>query len=132
MMIRSLAGIAALAMCTAALGQETYTVEGMATVRDNETARFFPNSVRESGGQRLFEVVIRNADPEDIPPGGTASRKITYRAKCDSKEMSISVIALRNVKGHTTKAIAVPPGAEEYFKPERASREDDWLYHVCG
>ena len=132
MMIRSLAGIAALAMCTAALGQETYTVEGMATVRDNETARFFPNSVRESGGQRLFEVVIRNADPEDIPPGGTASRKITYRAKCDSKEMSISVIALRNVKGQTTKAIAVPPGAEDYFRPAPATREDDWLYRVCG
>ncbi|HUU71972.1 MAG TPA: hypothetical protein VMW70_05050 [Burkholderiales bacterium] len=131
-MIRFLIGIAALTISAAALAQESYTVEGVAKVRENETARFYSNSVRETGGLRLFEVVIRYADPDDAPPGGTASRKITYRANCDSQEMSISVIALRNARGQTTKAIAVPPGAEEFFKPERASLEDDWLYRVCG
>lgn len=131
-MFRFLIAFAALAASSAAVAQENYTVEGIAKVGENEVARFYPNSVRETGGLRVFDVVIRYAVPEDVPPGGTASRKVTYRAKCDSNELSISVITLRNVKGQTTKAIAVPPGAEEYFRPERASREDDWLYRVCG
>ncbi len=131
-MFRFLIGFAALTICHFALAQESYTVEGFARVGENEVARLYPNSVRETGGLRVFDVVIRYAVPEDAPAGGTASRKVTYRANCDSNELSISVIALRNVKGQTTKAIAVPPGAEEYFKPERASREDDWLYRVCG
>ena len=131
-MFRFLIGLAALAVCTAVLAQENYTVEGIAKVGENEVARFYPGSVRETGGLRVFDVVIRHAVPEDARPGGTASRKVTYRAKCDSNELSVSVIALRNAKGQTTKAIAVPPGAEEYFTPERASREDDWLYRVCG
>jgi len=131
-MIRLLFGFVAMALSGVALAQETYTVESIAQVRDFEAARFFPSSVRESGDERIFEVVIRYADPEDIPPGGTASRKVTYRAKCDSKAMSISLITLRNLRGQATKTITVPPGAEEYFKPVPASREDDWLYRVCG
>ena len=80
--------------------------------RVRKTVRFLGESVRESRGEQLFDVVIRYADPDEIPPGGTASRKVSYRARCDSKELSISVIVLRNVKGQTTKAISVPPGAE--------------------
>ena len=131
-MFRFLSVCAALAMCNAAMAQESYTVEGIARVGENEVARFYPNSVRETGELQVFDVVIRYAVPEDAPPGGPASRKVTYRAKCDSKELSISVITLRNVRGQTIKVIAVPPGAEEYFKPEHASREDDWLYRLCG
>ncbi len=131
-MFRFLIGFAALAMCNAALAQESYTVEEIARVGENEVARFYPNSVRDTGEIQIFEVVIRYAVPEDAPPGGTASRKVTYRARCDTKELSISVITLRNIKGQTIKTIAVPPGAEEFFIPERASREDDWLYRVCG
>jgi hypothetical protein len=132
-MFRFLIGFTVMAMCNAALAGENYTVEAIARVGENEVARFYSDSVRETtGGLQVFDVVIRYAVPEDAPPGGTASRKVTYRAKCDSNELSISVIALRNARGQTTKAIAVPPGAEEYFKPERASREDDWLFRVCG
>lgn len=121
-----------LLICPVAFAQDSYTVEGMAQVRENETAHFYPDSVRESGGEMLFNVVIRYANPDDAPPGGTASRVVTYRARCDSKEMSISMLDLRNAKGQKTKMIAVPPGAEEFFKPAAGSREDDWLYRVCG
>ena len=130
--MRSIFGFAAALLCSVAWAQQSYTVEGVAKVRDFETVRFLGESVRESRGEQLFDVVIRYADPDEIPPGGTASRKVSYRARCDSKELSISVIVLRNVKGQTTKAISVPPGAEEFFKPEPESREDDWLFRVCG
>ncbi len=119
-------------MCSIALAQDSYTVEGVAKVRDNETARFLPESVREWRGEMLFDVVVRYADPADVPVGGIASRAVTYRARCGSKEMSISVIELRDVKGKTTKMITVPPGAEEYYKPATGSLEDDWLYRICG
>lgn len=131
-MIKLLIGVAALLTCSIALAQDSYTVEGVAQVRDNETANFSPASVREWRGEMMFDVVVRYTDPEDVPAGGTASRTITYRARCDSKEISISVIELRNARGQRTKMITVPPGAEEYFKPAAGSREDDWLYRVCG
>ena len=132
MMIRQLCVLAASVVCGVAFAQENYTVEGIAKIRDNEVARFYPDSVRQSGGEMLFDVVVRYAVPEDVPPGGVASRKIAYRARCDSKEMTISLIALRNIKGQMVKMITVPPGAEDYFKPAAGSREDDWLYRVCG
>ena len=130
-MMRRLATVAALAGCVA-FAQADYTVESMAQVHDFEVGRFFPESVRESNGEYLFEVTIRYADPDDAPPQGAASRRVSYRARCDSRELSISLITLRNVKGQNVKMITVPPGAEEYFKPKRGSREDDWLYRVCG
>jgi hypothetical protein len=131
-MIRLLLGLAALALPAAALAQEGYTVENVAKVRENETARYYPSTLREAGGFLIFDVVVRYADPDDAPPGGAASRKITYRANCDSREMSVSVITLRNSRGQTIKAITVPPGAEDFYKPERHSREDDWMFRVCG
>lgn len=119
--------------CSSLVAAQTdYTVESMAQVRDFEVVRFFPETIRKSQGEHLFEVGIRYADPDDIPPQGVASRKVIYRARCDSKEMSISVVILRNIKGQTVKMITVPPGAEEFFKPQPNSREDDWIYRVCG
>jgi hypothetical protein len=132
MMSKLLCGLAVSLICGAAFAQENYTVEGVAKVRDNEVARFYPDSVRQSGGETMFDIVVRYAVPEDVPPGGAASRKISYRAHCDSKELTISLIALRNVKGQMMKMITVPPGAEEYFKPAAGSREADWLYRACG
>ncbi len=131
-MIRLLAGVVALAMSGGALAQDSYTVEGVAQVRDNETARFSSSSVREYRGKLYFDVVITYTDTADIPVGGFASRKVSYTARCDSKEMSIAVIELRDSRGRAMKIITVPPGAEEYFTPVAASREDDWLYKVCG
>ena len=40
-----LVGIAALAVSSGVMAQEGYTVEGVAKVRENETARFYPDSV---------------------------------------------------------------------------------------
>jgi hypothetical protein len=129
-MLSAVVGTIIFGMAFAA--QNSYTVEGAAQVRDNEVARFYPDSVRESGGEMLFDVVVRYAVPEDAPPGGAASRKISYRARCDSKEMTISLVALRNTNGQMIKMMTVPPGAEDYFKPAAGSREEDWLYRVCG
>jgi hypothetical protein len=28
--------------------------------------------------------------------------------------------------------ITVPPGGEEYHKPELGTKEDDWLWKACG
>ena len=131
-MSRWLSSVALLVCSTLANGQEDYTVQAMAQVRDFEVARFFPDSVRESRGEHLFDVTIRYADPDEAPPQGAASRKVSYRARCDSNTLSVSLIVLRNVKGQTIKMITVPPGAEEYVKPPPGSREDDWLYRVCG
>ncbi len=131
-MIRLLVGIAALAMCSIALGQDSYTVEGVAQVGDNEMAKFSPGSVREFRGKLMFDVVIQYADPKDAPVGGFASRSVTYNARCKSKDMAIAVIDLRDARGRSSKIITVPPGAEEFFKPASGSREGDWLYRVCG
>ena len=117
-MIRQFGAVAASLLCSIAFAQENYTVEGVAKIRDNEVARFYPDSVRQSGGEMLFDVVVRYAVPEDVPPGGVASRKIAYRARCDNKEMTISLIALRNIKGQMVKMITVPPGAST---PEHSS-----------
>ena len=127
-----LVGIAALAVSSGVMAQEGYTVEGVAKVRENETARFYPDSVRESAGKHIFDVAIRYADPDDAPAGGMASRRVTYRADCTDKTLSVSIIRLRNARGQIFKTITVPPGGEDYIKPERHSREDDWLFRVCG
>ena len=115
-----------------AYAQRSYTVEEMAAVRDFEVARFIASSVRETGGVRMFDVLIRYADPDEVPAGGVASRKLSYRARCESGEMAISVILLRNLNGQTLKVITVPPGGEEFFRPDASARESDWLYRVCG
>lgn len=112
--------------------QGSYTVEGVAAVRDNETAKFSQGSVREFRGKLYFDVVIRYTNPDDIPPGGVAERTVSYTARCDSKEMSIAVIELRDRRGRTVKIITVPPGAEEYYKPDSGSAENDWLYRACS
>jgi hypothetical protein len=115
-----------------AYAQRSYTVDEMAAVRDFEIVRFVPSSVRENGGVRMFNVLIRYADPDEVPSGGIASRKVSYRARCESGEMAISVIILRNINAQTLKVITVPPGGEEFFRPDASSRESDWLYRVCG
>ena len=87
-------------MSTAAFAQGSYTVEEMVEVRDFETVRFVQSSVRESGGGRMFNVLIRYADPDEVPAGGVASRKVSYRTRCENGEMAISVIIMRNVNAH--------------------------------
>jgi hypothetical protein len=107
---------------TTAYAQGSYTVEEMAAVRDFEMVRFVPSSVTEKGGLRLFNILIRYADPDEVPPGGVASRKVSYRARCESGELAISVIILRNINAQTLKVITVPPGGEEFFRPDSSSR----------
>ena len=120
------------AMGMTAHAQESYTVEEIAKVRDFEIVRFDTSSVREFNGERIFDVLIRYADPDEAPPGGAASRKVSYRARCEAGEMAISVIILRNIRAQMLKAITVPPGGEEFFRPGPSSSESDWLYRACG
>ena len=127
-----LATILLAVMNTTAYAQGSYTVEEVAEVRDFETVRFIPSSVRESRGVQMFNVLIRYADPDEAPAGGAASRKVSYRVRCEDGEMAISVIIIRNINAQTLKVITVPPGGEEYFRPDPSSRESDWLYRVCG
>lgn len=131
-MIRLLVGIVALAITSVSFAQGSYTVEAVAEVRDNERARFYPESVREFRGKMYFDVVVGYRDSADIPAGGFASRKISYAARCDSKDISIAVIELRDNRGRTVKIITVPPGAEEFYKPAAGSVEGDGLYRTCG
>jgi hypothetical protein len=119
-------------MNTTAYAQGSYTVEEFAEVRDFEIVRFIPSSVRETGGVRMFNVLIRYADPDEAPAGGAASRKVSYRTRCEDGEMAISVIIIRSINAQTLKVITVPPGGEEFFRPDPSSRESDWLYRVCG
>ncbi len=119
-------------MSTIANAQGSYTVEGIAEVRDFEIVRFIPSSVRESGGVRMFNVLIRYADPDEAPPGGAASRKVRYQVRCEAGEMAISAIIIRNINAQTLKVITVPPGGEEFFRPDPSSSESEWLYRVCG
>ncbi len=127
-----LAVILMAAMGAIAHAQGSYTVEEVAEVRDFEIVRFISSSVRESRGERIFEVLIRYADPDEAPPGGAASRKVSYRARCEAGEMAISVIVLRNINAQMLKVITVPPGGEEFTRPDSSSRESDWFYRVCG
>ena len=122
--------LAATSMTTRA--QESYTVEEIATVRDFEIVRFLPASVREFNGEHIFDVLIRYVDPDEVPAGGAASRIVSYRARCEAGTMAISVIILRNIRAQMLKAITVPPGGEEFFRPDPSSSESDWLYRVCG
>jgi hypothetical protein len=39
---------------------------------------------------------------------------------------------VRNIEGKSLKMIMVPPGAEEFRKPQAGSPEDDWLWQACG
>jgi hypothetical protein len=119
-------------MNTTAYAQGSYTVEEIAEVRDFEIVRFIPSSVRERGGVRMFNVLIRYADPDEAPAGGAASRKVSYRTRCEDGEMAISIIIIRSINAYTLKVITVPPGGEEFFSPDPSSRESDWLYRVCG
>ena len=121
-------------MSAGAHAQGSYTVEEVAMVRDFERADFIPSSVREVRGEQLFDVVIRYTDPAKAPAGGAASRVVSYRARCGEggDQLSISKITIRDSRGVMMKAITVPPGAEEFVKPDNSSREGDWLYRVCG
>ena len=119
-------------MNTTANAQGSYTVEEMAEVRDFEIVRFIPSSVRDTGGVRMFNVLIRYADPDEAPQGGAASRKVSYRTRCEAGEMAISVIIISSINAQTLKVITVPPGGEEFFRPDPSSRESDWLHRVCG
>jgi len=119
-------------MGTVVYAQGSYTVEEVAQVRDFEMVRFIPSSVRETNGVKMFNVLIRYVDPDEVPHGGVASRKVSYRVQCDEGELAISVIILRNINAQTLKVITVPPGGEEFFRPDSSSRESDWLYRVCG
>ena len=127
-----LVAILMAAMGASAHAQANYTVEEIAEVREFEIVRFISSSVRESRGERIFEVLIRYADPDEAPPGGAASRKVRYRARCEAGEMAISAIVLRNINAQMLKVITVPPGGEEFARPDRSSRKSDWLYRVCG
>ena len=124
--------ILAILIVPAAHAQRSYTVEEVAQVRDFEMVRFVPSSVKEVNGLQMFNVLIRYVDPDEVPPGGIASRKVSYRANCEADELAISVIILRNINAQTLKVITVPPGGEEFFSPDPSSREGDWLYRVCG
>jgi hypothetical protein len=115
-----------------AYAQGSYTVATLAEVRDFEIVRFIPSSVKENGGVRMFNILIRYADPDEVPAGGIASRKVRYRVRCEGGELAISVIIVRNINAQTLKVVTVPPGGEEYFRPDPSSRESDWLYRVCG
>lgn len=109
-----------------------YTVEEIVKVHEGEIVRFYPNSVRDKFGEKYFEVMIRAVDAESISPQGIFSRRVTFRARCESKELAAYVIDIRNVEGKSLKMIMVPPGAEEFKKPILGSRQDDWLWQACG
>ncbi len=134
MMINRCLGVLAVlaALSMSAHAQQGYTVEEIARVRDFEIARYVPASLTERNGERMFDVFIRYADPDEVPPGGIASRKVSYRARCEAGEMAISVIVVRNIRGQMLKAVTVPPGGEEFFRPDPSSTESDWLYRACG
>lgn len=121
-------------MSAGAYAQGSYTVEEVAQVRDTERAEFVASSVREFRGEQLFDVLISYADPANSPPGGTASRIVSYRARCGdgADQLAISRITLRDIRGRMMKMITVPPGGEDFLVPENLSREGDWLYRVCG
>lgn len=124
--------IAMFATSLFAHAQQSYTVEEVAKVRDFEIVRFIPSSVGEKRGEHTFSVLIRYADPDEVPAGGVASRKVGYRARCEAGELAIAMIVLRNVNAQMLKVITVPPGGEEFFRPDPSSRESDWIYRVCG
>jgi hypothetical protein len=130
-MKRCLVWIVGFFFCSTAYAVE-YSVDSIAEIREGEIAKFYPNSVRDKFGERYFEVMIRLVDVEAVAPQALFSRRITYRARCDDKELAPYVIDLRNVEGKSLKMIMVPPGAEEFKKPVMGSREDDWLWQVCG
>lgn len=109
-----------------------YSVDTIAEVREGEVARYYPNSVRDKFDERLFEVMIRTVDTESVAPQALFSRRITYRVRCDIKELAPYVIDLRNFEGKSLKMIMIPPGAEDFHKPALGSREDDWLWQACG
>ena len=109
-----------------------YAVDSIAEVAEGEVAKFYPNSVRDKYGEKYFEVMIRKVDIQSVAPQALFSRRITYRARCEAKELAPYVIDLRNLDGKSLKMIMVPPGAEEFRKPAMGSREDDWLWQVCG
>jgi hypothetical protein len=111
---------------------QTYSMESFSQVNENEISRFYVESVRDSNGERLFDVIIRVMDPEAVRPQSMVSRKVSFRARCDSKELTVSLVDIRNIKGQTIKMITVPPGGEEYHKPELGTKEDDWLWKACG
>ena len=111
---------------------QTYSIESFSQVKENEISRFYVESVRDSNGERLFDVIIRVMDPEGVRPQSMVSRKVSFRARCDSKELTVSLVDIRNIKGQTIKMITVPPGGEEYHKPELGTKEDDWLWKACG
>jgi len=111
---------------------QTYSIDAFSQVGENEISRFYVESVRDSNGERLFDVIIRVMDPEAVRPQSMVSRKVSFRARCDSKELTVSLVDIRNIKGQTIKMITVPPGGEEYHKPELGTKEDDWLWKACG
>lgn len=117
-------------LCSAPYALE-YAVDTIAVVREGEIAKFYPQSVRDKFGERHFEVMIRLVDTESVAPQALFSRRITYRARCDVKELAPYVIDLRNFEGKSLKMIMIPPGAEDFHKPPLGSQEDDWLWQAC-
>ena len=133
-MMKALFAAALTALMSASAYAQSYTVEEVAAVRDIERADFIPKSVRLFQGKQTFDVVIRYADPAQAPAGGAASRVVSYWARCGNgdDQLAIARIVIRDYRGRMMKAISVPPGAEEFVKPDASSREGDWLYRVCG
>ena len=111
---------------------QEYDIDNIASAGENEIAKFYPKSVRDKYGERYFEVMIRSIDPELVATQGMFSRRVTFRARCDTKELAAYVIDVRNIEGKSLKMIMVPPGAEEFHKPVAGSPEDDWLWQACG
>jgi hypothetical protein len=130
-MMRCLLWVFGTLLCSTPYALE-YSVDTIAEVREGEVAKFYPRSVRDKFGERYFEVMIRTADTESVAPQALFSRRITYRARCDVKELAPYVIDLRNFEGKSLKMIMIPPGAEDFHKPLLGSREDDWLWQACG
>lgn len=115
-----------------AYAQDDYTLESLAAVSEQNTARLDPNSIRQEAGISRFDVQVAWKDLERKPPDAPAVRHVRYLANCSQRLLALAGVSVHDESGRLLKNAIVPPGAWEYEQPKEGTREAQWLQQVCS
>jgi hypothetical protein len=121
-----------LAAALPALGEDSSSLETLATVQESEKAQLDLQTIRKYGDvQGRFEVFVGWADAARPAPGTYTPRRVRYMANCEDGTMTLAAVGVMGQDGQVQKTIVAPPGSIDPVKPQKGSEQAKWLQRVC-
>ncbi|MFO1319136.1 MAG: hypothetical protein U1F52_05940 [Burkholderiales bacterium] len=122
-----------LILALPALAEMQYydNIEAASHITAQHETRFERDSVSRSGDWIRFDVKVGWRTPDERPETEAPLRIVRYLARCETKEIAVSGVAVFDTSRRIVKSFGVPPGGWDFVHPDGASVERQWIDKAC-